>query len=79
MRDDRICKEHDRTDMIRLTCRNHPTLRWSTKNIGGIGHRSIFFIGVLSLVAGSNEVVRTLGTEECECPSSDLIHVCDKE
>lgn len=28
---------------IPLTCENHPDLRWSTKNIGGIGSRSIFF------------------------------------
>lgn len=29
---------------IPLTCKNHPELRWSTKNIGNIGQRSIFAI-----------------------------------
>lgn len=28
---------------ISLRCRNHPDLRWSTKNIQYIGARSIFF------------------------------------
>ena len=28
---------------IALTCKNHPSLRWNTKNIGYIGARSIFF------------------------------------
>lgn len=28
---------------ISITCKNHPELRWHTKNIGGIGSRSIFF------------------------------------
>src|ERR1044071_5505075 len=30
---------------IPLFCVNHPDLRWHTKNIGGIGARSIFFTG----------------------------------
>lgn len=28
---------------IALTCKNHPDLRWSTKNIGFLGARSIFY------------------------------------
>jgi len=31
-------------DHIDLTCINHPDLRWSTKNIGGIGARSVFYV-----------------------------------
>ena len=30
---------------VELTCRNHQTLRWTTKNIGCIGARNIFFTG----------------------------------
>lgn len=26
-----------------LTCKNHPTMSWSTKNIAPLGARSIFF------------------------------------
>lgn len=47
---------------IALTCRNHPELRWHTKNISHIGARSIFFAG------------RDMSTE-CACPGSDLIVV----
>lgn len=45
---------------IRLTCKNHPHLQWSTKNIAPIGARSIFFVSE--------------GTE-CNCSASDLIVV----
>lgn len=44
---------------IALTCKNHPDLRWSTKNIGYIGSRSIFY--------------RTTRQPECSCPAADLI------
>jgi hypothetical protein len=44
---------------IDLTCKNHPGLRWSTKNIRFIGARSIFF--------------DSRSESECECPASDLI------
>ncbi len=43
--DDRINKQIDRTMSVHLYCEDHPDLRWSTKNIGGIGARSIFFHG----------------------------------
>lgn len=44
---------------ITLTCKNHPTLLWSTKNIDFIGARSIF-------VAGPEY-------GECSCPLRDLV------
>lgn len=43
--DDRITRKARGTDHVTLTCRNHQTLRWSTKNIGPIGARNIFFAG----------------------------------
>lgn len=45
MYDDRITKTMSRTAHISLTCVNHPRMRWNTKNIGGIGARSIRFDG----------------------------------
>lgn len=45
---------------IRLTCVNHPDLRWFTKNISHIGARSIFFEGW------------DRGQKECPCPMRDL-------
>jgi len=46
---------------IELTCRNHPNLRWTTKNIDFIGARSIFY--------------GTYDPPECNCPLSDLMVV----
>ena len=46
---------------IALTCKNHPDLRWSTKNIEYIGARHIFFLGK---------------GMECDCPARDL-HVVE--
>ncbi|OGR85639.1 MAG: hypothetical protein A2901_07790 [Elusimicrobia bacterium RIFCSPLOWO2_01_FULL_54_10] len=66
---DTICATHSRGDHIDLTCKNHPELRWSTKNIGTIGDRNIFF--------SRNLIVA--GIVECECPIGELIHVCDAE
>lgn len=48
---------------IALRCRNHPKLRWSTKNIG-IGQRSIFY---------NLHDDPDMGPE-CACPVSDLYH-----
>jgi hypothetical protein len=45
---------------IALTCVNHPELTWTTKNIGCIGARSIFYSGWHTDVP------------ECPCPMSDL-------
>jgi hypothetical protein len=46
---------------IALTCKNHPDLRWSTKNIDFLGARSIFYFSE--------------DKPECACPFSDLIVV----
>lgn len=56
-RNDTIVSNRHYGEHIALTCRNHPDLTWSTKNIGCIGMRSIFFNGGV----------------ECSCPMSDLI------
>lgn len=45
---------------VSLTCKNHPHLRWSTKNIDFIGARSIFYFGQ---------------EPECDCSARDLILV----
>lgn len=50
------------TEHVELTCRNHPELRWFTKNIDFIGARSIFF------QPGSDYSVK-----ECDCPINDLV------
>lgn len=62
MYDDRITKKAPRGQHIALTCRNHPDLRWSTKNISHIGARSIFF-----------DLMGTVRKPECSCPGGDLI------
>jgi hypothetical protein len=46
---------------IALTCKNHTDLRWSTKNIGWIGARSIFYFSE--------------SKPECNCSINDLIVV----
>ena len=68
-----------------LTCKNHPDLRWSCKDIawtGGYnGSREIFFHGTPSgegmFDDGSGldcvEVVNGTIIEECDCPIKDLI------
>jgi hypothetical protein len=50
---------------IDLMCVNHPDLRWSTKNIGHIGARSIFWMPPRPYD----------GTEECTCSVNDLLPV----
>jgi len=55
--DDRIVKTVPRHQMIILRCKNHPELRWATKNIEYIGARSIFY--------NSKE-------PECSCKAKDL-------
>ena len=59
MTDDRIDDRYKWGQHIPLTCVNHPDLRWSTKNIGYIGARSIFYT--------SWQVA-----PECACKGSDL-------
>jgi len=60
-REDTIDPDQPFGEHIALTCRNHPDLRWHTKNISCIGARSIFF-------ADANTRLN-----ECTCPLSDLI------
>lgn len=53
--------------MVKLTCINHPELRWSCKGIAVTdgkynGSRNIFFLPSMNAP----------GTEECDCPSADL-------
>ncbi len=61
-----------------LTCKHHPVLRWSTKEIawtnGYNGCRNIFFMGETTGVMHSdNSGVQCDPATECICPSSDLI------
>ena len=42
---------------VQLKCKNHPHLKWHTKNIAPIGCRTIF----------------TEQHEECDCSLSDLV------
>lgn len=63
--DDRITPTAPRGQHIDLSCRNHPTLRWRTKNLEYIGARTIFF-----------NLERTPGMEpECSCSVRDLYPV----
>ena len=61
--DTKVYGEH-----VALTCRNHPDLRWSTKNISPIGSRSLFY----NLFAKSG-----MGPE-CKCSTNDLVPVKDQ-
>lgn len=63
MNDGRITDKVEYGRHISLTCRNHPDLRWSTKNIDFIGARSIFYYG-----SATGQFV-----PECSCHASDLI------
>lgn len=67
--DDRITTLAERHEHIALTCRNHPDKRWSTKNIGHIGARSIFY----NLMS-----VEGMGPE-CNCSANDLVPVLELE
>ena len=53
---------------ILLRCRNHPNLRWQTKNIDFIGARSLFFRGKFE----DGEIVSLPFSEECPCEIADL-------
>ena len=63
-----ICNKHEYGRHIALTCKNHPDKRWSTKNIAPIGARNIFY----NLTCAKN-----MGPE-CDCPATDLIHICEE-
>jgi hypothetical protein len=63
-----------------LTCKHHPQLRWSTKNIAPIGARSIFFDGDVTsngeryrYVPNGDGTERIEWIEECACPITDLV------
>lgn len=64
--DPRIVKWAPYGQHIKLACRNHPELRWSTKNIDNIGARSIFFLGV------EGETEPFPSSPECSCSVLDL-------
>lgn len=65
-----------------LTCKNHPNLRWSTKEIafsdeGGYnGCRNIFYLGILTVNSALKYSMYVPGEEipaECPCKGRDLI------
>lgn len=58
----RITKQFPYGQHIALFCINHPEKRWHTKNIDGIGCRTIFY----------NMMYDRPMTPECNCPTSDL-------
>lgn len=62
MTDGRITDKAPYGAHIMLTCKQHPTLRWSTKNITPIGCRTLFY----------NLYNDPDMEAECECPISDL-------
>lgn len=64
---DCITQNSDYGQQIPLTCRSHPNLRWSTKNISPIGSRRIFY----NLFSDPD-----MG-QECSCPMSDLVPVVE--
>ena len=49
---------------IDLTCKNHPELFWSTKNISHIGARTIFF-----------DLGRECKDPECSSSARDLVPI----
>lgn len=64
-------------NMLHITCKNHPNLRWYLKEIAwtpGVGYngsRNIHFIGEV-------DTTRPLGTKlcaECPCSAKDLVLV----
>lgn len=63
---------------VTLTCKNHPNLRWSCKEIaftegyGYNGMRNIFFNGDLNGETGEL-TERFTWSMECACPASDLV------
>lgn len=68
--DDRITTKAERGAQIRLTCRNHTDLRWSTKNIAPIGCRTIFYNLMVDQPAG-------IAALECSCSARELVAAAD--
>ena len=62
MMNNRITTQFQWGQHIELYCINHPEKRWSTKNIGFIGARSIFY---------NLHDIPNMGPE-CECSCRDL-------
>lgn len=69
MFNDKILSTRPYGEHINLTCRNHPNLRWSTKNIAPLGCRSIFYWGTKE----QHDEHSFVREPECSCPASDLI------
>ena len=67
---DRITTKAEYGVQICLTCRNHQDLRWSTKNIGPIGCRTIFYNLMGDQPAG-------IAAPECTCPASALVSTAE--
>lgn len=59
--DARIVKSAPYGAHIQLRCKNHPNLRWSTKNISHIGARTLFYA-----------LEDYQAPPECDCPIGDL-------
>lgn len=64
--DERMTDMYPDTGHIPLRCKNHPEKRWSTKNIGFIGARSIFYARGWGYGDDAN-----MG-HECDCSMRDL-------
>lgn len=62
--DSRLTSKAPYGQHVELTCKNHPHLRWSTKNIAPIGCRKIFF----------DLMGQHLGPE-CDCSLKNLVVV----
>jgi len=77
---------------VSLTCRNHPTLRWSCKEVaftdahGYNGARSIIFVGrstgkfypdLSGVECEDFDTATSTWIAECSCPPSDLIRASE--
>ena len=60
--DSRLTTKAPHGQQIALTCKNHPDLRWSNKNIAPLGCRKIFF----------NLMNEPMGPE-CDCHFEELV------
>jgi len=69
MFDDRIVPTRPYGEHIVLTCRNHPDLRWTTKNIAPLGCRSLFYWGNKE----QHETHDFVREPECPCSIRDLV------
>lgn len=64
---------------VTLTCKNHPDLRWSCKEIafdegyGYNGMRNIFFNGDVKTGEMGELTENFTWSGECKCPATDLV------